>query len=59
MASEMEVPFLGRIPIDPKIVEHSDNGKPFIQYVSQSPAVSAFETVITPLLNLKQKKERK
>ena len=59
MASEMEVPFLGRIPIEPKIVEHSDNGKPFIQYVSQSPAVSAFEAVITPLLNLDQKKERK
>jgi ATP-binding protein involved in chromosome partitioning len=59
MASEMEVPFLGRIPIDPKIVEHSDNGKPFIQYVSQSPAVSAFEAVITPLLSLNQKKEEK
>jgi ATP-binding protein involved in chromosome partitioning len=59
MASEMEVPFLGRIPIDPKIVEHSDNGKPFIQYVSQSPAVSAFEAIITPLLSLDQKKEEK
>ena len=59
MALEMGVPFLGRIPIDPKIVEHSDNGKPFIQYVSQSPAVSAFEAIITPLLSLDQKKERK
>jgi len=59
MALEMGVPFLGRIPIDPKIVEHSDNGKPFIQYVSQSPAVSAFEAIITPLLSLKRKKEEK
>lgn len=59
MASEMEVPFMGRIPIDPKIVEYSDNGKPFFQYAGQSPAVSAFEAVITPLLNLKLKKERK
>jgi ATP-binding protein involved in chromosome partitioning len=59
MASEMEVPFLGRIPIDPKIVEHSDNGKPFFQYAGKSPAVSAFEAVITPLLSLNQKKEGK
>jgi Mrp family chromosome partitioning ATPase len=59
MALEMGVPFLGRIPIDPKIVEHSDNGKPFFQYVSQSPAVSAFEAIITPLLSLNPKKERK
>jgi ATP-binding protein involved in chromosome partitioning len=59
MASEMEVPFMGRIPIDPQIVEHSDNGKPFVQYVSQSPAVSAFKTVIAPLLSLNPKKEKK
>ena len=59
MASEMEVPFLGRIPIDAKIVEHSDSGRPFLQYVSDSETTKAFESVIGPLLNLNKEKERK
>lgn len=59
MASEMEVPFLGRIPIDAKIVEHSDSGRPFLQYVSDSETAKAFESVIDPLLNLNKEKERK
>jgi ATP-binding protein involved in chromosome partitioning len=59
MASEMEVPFLGRIPIEAKIVEHSDSGRPFLQYVSDSETTKAFESVIGPLLNLNKEKERK
>lgn len=59
MASEMGVPFLGRIPIDPKIVEHSDSGRPFLQYVTGSEAARAFESVISPLLNLNKEKEKK
>ncbi len=59
MASEMEVPFLGRIPIDPKIVEHSDSGRPFLQYVTGSETARAFESVIGPLLSLNKEKERK
>jgi Mrp family chromosome partitioning ATPase len=47
------------IPIEPKIVEHSDNGKLFFHYVSHSPAVRAFEEVITPLLSPDQKKEER
>lgn len=59
MASEMEVPFLGRIPIDPKIVEHSDSGRPFLQYVPESETAGAFESIIVPLLSLNKEKERK
>lgn len=59
MASEMGVPFLGRIPIDPKIVEHSDSGRPFLQYVTGSETARAFESVIGPLLSLRKEKERK
>ena len=59
MASEMEVPFLGRIPIDPKIVEYSDNGKPFLEYSSGSETTRAFESVISPFLSLYKEKEIK
>jgi ATP-binding protein involved in chromosome partitioning len=59
MASEMGVPFLGRIPIDPKIVEHSDSGRPFLQYVTGSETARAFESVIGPLLTLDKEKEKK
>jgi ATP-binding protein involved in chromosome partitioning len=58
LASEMGVPFLGRIPIDPKIVEHSDNGRPFIQYVPVSETARAFEAVMKPLLGLGKEKEK-
>jgi len=30
MAEKMEVPFLGRIPLDPRIVEASDLGEPYV-----------------------------
>lgn len=59
MASEMGVPFLGRIPIDPKIVEQSDSGKPFLQYFPGSETARAFESIISPLLSLSKEQERK
>jgi len=52
MAKEMGVPFLGRIPLDPKIVETADNGKPFFQYFQDTEAAKAFEVIIEPLLHL-------
>jgi ATP-binding protein involved in chromosome partitioning len=59
MALEMGVPFLGRIPIDPRIVEQSDSGKPFLQYITGSETAMAFESVMGPLLTLDKDKERK
>ncbi|RKY35230.1 MAG: ATP-binding protein [Candidatus Omnitrophota bacterium] len=45
-AKELNVPFLGRIPIDPQIVEDSDNGKPFILFHSDSNASKSFHDII-------------
>ena len=56
MASEVGVPFLGRIPIDPKIVETGDNGTPYLQGYRDSETARAFEVVIQPLLNLPDKR---
>ena len=52
MAKRMEVPFLGRIPIDPKIVQSSDEGRPFIFHHQDTEAAAAFRQVVQPLLKL-------
>jgi Mrp family chromosome partitioning ATPase len=51
LATEMNVPFLGRIPIDPRIVTSGDAGQPFVQYFADSPAAEAFAQIIAPILN--------
>jgi ATP-binding protein involved in chromosome partitioning len=52
MAGEMGVPFLGRIPIEPLIVEASDNGKPFLYHYGKTPAAQAFAEAIKPILGM-------
>jgi len=50
LAFEMGVPFLGRIPIDPQVVEASDSGKLYLHFLSQSETARAFAEVIRPVL---------
>jgi len=52
MAKQMNVPFLGRIPIDPQIVRACDSGQPYVQYYSSSQAAQAFKEAMLPLLEL-------
>jgi len=52
MANEMGVPFLGRIPIDPRMVEACDAGTPFLSAHPDSDAAQAFRTAIQPILDL-------
>ena len=40
------VPFLGRIPMDPRIVESGDSGRPFVEAYPDSPAATAFLEVV-------------
>lgn len=44
-AKEMDVPFLGRIPIDPEISVQCDGGVPFVIACPDSPATMAFEGI--------------
>ena len=53
MSLDMQVPFLGRIPLEPKIVEAGDSGKPYLEYYRESETAQAFNKVIEPLLTLK------
>ena len=55
MATQMNVPFLGRIPIDPQIVRACDSGQPYVQYYSSSQAAQAFKEAMLPLLKLEEK----
>ncbi len=49
---EMNIPFLGRIPIDPQIVNACDSGEPYIHQYSQSQAAQSFSEAIKPILEL-------
>ncbi len=49
-AQELGVPFLGRIPIDPRIVESGDNGQPFILNQPDSGAAHAFNDIVEKII---------
>ncbi|MFP3950769.1 MAG: Mrp/NBP35 family ATP-binding protein [Candidatus Bathyarchaeia archaeon] len=46
IAEEMDVPFLGSIPLDPRISEASDAGKPFIIENPETLAAKSFNIVV-------------
>ena len=45
-ALEMQVPFLGKVPIDPKIVETGDSGRPFVMEYSGSESAKSFKEIV-------------
>jgi ATP-binding protein involved in chromosome partitioning len=52
LARETGFRFLGRIPIDPRLVVASDEGNPFVLEYPTSPTSSAFDEIIAPILAL-------
>ena len=46
MAQDMEVPFLGKLPLDPRIGRYCDEGKSFLTEVPDSPAADAYKKII-------------
>ncbi len=55
MAESMDIPFLGKIPIDAEIVKAGDNGLPFLTAFAESKTAEVFREVIKPLLELEPK----
>ena len=51
LAGEMDVPFLGRIPIDPQITVCGDAGTPLSGAGSESPGGGAFESIVGAILS--------
>jgi len=50
MAGEMQVPFLGKIPLDPRIARLSDEGKSFMEEFPDSPTTQAYTTIVNGIL---------
>ncbi|MGQ9652192.1 MAG: iron-sulfur cluster carrier protein MrpORP [Phycisphaerae bacterium] len=55
MATDMGVPFLGRIPIDPAVVEACDTGQAFVYHYNGTETARAFERMVTAILALSDK----
>jgi Mrp family chromosome partitioning ATPase/predicted Fe-Mo cluster-binding NifX family protein len=50
MALEMEVPFLGKVPVDPEMVTACDNGRLTMFLSSKAPGATAFSSVAEELV---------
>ncbi len=51
VAREFDLPFLGRVPMDPKVVMAGDDGKPYLSSDEDSPAIGAFTKIVTAVEN--------
>ena len=50
-ARELGIPFLGRIPVDPNIVEAGDKGVPFTELFAESPTAKKFAEIVEKIRN--------
>jgi len=55
MAADAGVPFLGRVPVDPAVVQAGERGMPLVQAFAGSPAAAAFVAAVEPLLRLTER----
>ncbi len=51
LAKEFDLPFLGRVPMDPKVVIGGDDGTPYLTSDAVSPATEAFAAVVMAVEN--------
>ena len=57
LAKDLDVPFLGKIPIDPQICVDSDKGVAFIAEHRESPAAKAFMDIVGKVENFIEEKQ--
>lgn len=57
-ATELDVPFLGRVPLDPKMVEAADAGTPFVMQ-KESKVREAFDHIVENVRTFVEGKEEK
>lgn len=50
LANELGVPFLGRIPLDPKVVQSGDEGKPFAAYLAETAVAQEFAAIVEKII---------
>jgi len=49
IAESLGVPFLGKVPLDPAVVDSGDSGTPLVIAAPDSPAAAAYRTIATAL----------
>jgi Mrp family chromosome partitioning ATPase len=52
MAEDMNVPFLGSVPIDPAVATGGDEGTPFVTRFAESETAKEFNKIIQPIMAL-------
>jgi Mrp family chromosome partitioning ATPase/predicted Fe-Mo cluster-binding NifX family protein len=52
LARQMNVPFVGRVPIDPRIVQSCDSGKPFVFHYNRTETAKAFDGIAASIMEL-------
>lgn len=57
MAGQMDVLFLGRLPLDPRMVEASDRGDAFVEGFPDSNLAGSFGTVVEKIIAVKEKQK--
>ena len=58
LAEEYGIRFLGRIPVDPRIVDSGDAGKPVIAAYPESPTAKAFEELVRTIVSATEEMKR-
>ena len=58
-AKELSVPFLGRVPIDPEVVNAGDEGMPIVAAAPDSSAAKAFDGIAERIVEALKEKEKK
>jgi Mrp family chromosome partitioning ATPase len=58
IAEDMGVPFLGSIPMDPKIAEACDSGRAFIQHYAATPTAEIMRSIIRPIAALEDRPDQ-
>jgi Mrp family chromosome partitioning ATPase len=56
ISTDMNVPYLGAIPMDPAIAQSGDSGKVFIYHLSKTPAGKAMQEIINKITESLDKK---
>lgn len=51
LAKDMRIPFLGKLPLDPRIGKCCDEGKSFLSEVPDSPAAKSYKEIIQKIVN--------
>ncbi|RYG68644.1 hypothetical protein EON64_04735 [archaeon] len=52
MCKQFNVPYLGRLPLDPQVMRACEEGKSFLEVYPDSPAAAPFSEVVQKLVDI-------